>query len=225
MNEVKSIFFWVFSPTYKFAEKRKKEIFSKEEDVDVAKNKLTNGIKSYNNYYFFATIIFSIIANFLFQQSFYGHEYYKWINYSICLSFGWTIFFSRAVEIFKAFMDDAVDKLNGGESSSKLSYGDRLKLALKSYIELMFGFGTLYYILPSHFFNFANGVGFDNVIQAIYFSGITMTTIGYGDISPAVWLTRCLVIFQVLCGLTLALVSFTIYSSLALAGNSEKERG
>lgn len=43
----------------------------------------------------------------------------------------------RIIEIFKLFSDDAVDKLNDKEPNSDLLYGQRLKLAFKSYFKIM----------------------------------------------------------------------------------------
>ncbi|MGX9782389.1 potassium channel family protein [Janthinobacterium lividum] len=182
------------------------------------KRLLTQRIKKYNKRYLWITVGLAVIAGLFFDQKLYAHHHYKYINYSICILFGWLIFFSRAFEIFKAFLEDAVEKLNQTSSSSALGYGDRLLLAFNSYIELLVGFGVLYYIMPSCLFKGGEPpFYFHNVIESIYFSGVTMATLGYGDISPNHWLAQSLVVFQVFCGLTLALVSFTVYTSLALA--------
>ncbi len=182
------------------------------------KELVTEEIKRYNSYYLKITLTLALLAGMFFNQNYYHQECFKYLGYLVCFLFGWLIFFSRAFEIFKAFLDDAVEKLNGSQSSSNLSYGDRLRLAFNSYIELMVGFGVLYYVLPSECFKGSiTPFSFSNIIEAIYFSGITMATVGYGDVSPAHWLTQALVVFQVFCGLTLALVSFTVYTTLALS--------
>lgn len=211
--------FWILSPTYKYAERNKNLLLAS----DNGRKKVTKAIMKYNNRYLLLTLVLAAIAGFFFEQKLYQHESYKFINYGICIMFGWLVFVSRALEIFKAFLDDAVEKLNGLPSASDLLFGDRLRLAFKSYIELMVGFGVFYYILPSECFKGGNApFCFSTIIESIYFSGITMATVGYGDISPANWFTQCLVVFQVFCGLTLALVSFTVYTSLALS-NSKGE--
>lgn len=214
--------FWILSPTYKIAERSKKLLLAEEE----GKSKITQAIKKYNRRYLWITLGLALLAGLFFDQQLYAHQTYKYINYTICAFFGWSIFFSRAFEIFKAFLDDAIEKLNQTPSSSDLGYGDRLRLAFNSYIELLVGFGVLYYILPSFLFKSAEkSFQFANVIESIYFSGVTMATVGYGDISPAHWLTQCLVVFQVFCGLTLALVSFTVYTSLALTSSNPSLKG
>ncbi|MEC4723413.1 potassium channel family protein [Noviherbaspirillum sp. CPCC 100848] len=205
--------FWILSPTYKLAEIVKSELLSQND----GKTKLTAGIKKFNETYFWTTVLFAGAIGFLFKQEYYGHELNRFINYVVCVPLG-LFFFSRAFEILKAFLDDAVDKLNHGPSASALGYGDRLVLAFRSYLELLVGFGVFYYILPAWLFKYGESTTqFTNIIQAIYFSGVTITTVGYGDISPTHWFTQFLIVFQVFCGLTLALVSFTVYTGLALA--------
>ncbi|MBS1227555.1 MAG: hypothetical protein H6R17_832 [Proteobacteria bacterium] len=220
-NNTNSLF-WVLSPTYKLAEKNKKKwLLSKD-----GKQRLTDEIKKYNRYYLAITLLFAAAAGLVFRQEYYADEELKYVTWFLVALFCWAIFFSRAFEIFKAFLDDAVEKLNGIPSTSDLHYGDRLRLAFNSYIELMVGFGVLYYVLPSSFFKSGGPhFHFDNIVEAIYFSGVTMATVGYGDISPANALTQALVVFQVFCGLTLALVSFTVYTSLALASPNTAVQG
>lgn len=214
--------FWILSPTYKLAERNKARLIAAED----GKNRLTQGIKKYNKYYLGITLGLAVLAAIFFEQQLYAHEHYKYVNYVICVFIGWLIFFSRAFEIFKAFLGGAVEKLNQTPSSSDLGYGDRLLLAFNSYIELLVGFGVLYYIVPSCLFKGGDKpFHFANVLEAIYFSGVTMATVGYGDISPAHWLTQSLVVFQVFCGLTLALVSFTVYTSLALTRSNPPLKG
>ena len=127
----------------------------------------------------------------------------------------WSFLLSRAIEITKAFLGDAIDKLNGDLPNSDLKYGERLKLALTSYIELIINFGTLYFLMPVCFFK--DFYKFNSVLEAIYFSGVTITTVGYGDISPSIWFLQFLTVFEVLSGFSLIVVCFTIYSSLALS--------
>lgn len=212
MKKKTNAFFWIISPTYKFAERNKINLSQKPD----GKTKITDGIKKYNVYYLRVSIALILPIEVFFQLT-STSEKWKLEKYFITVFLGWLIF-SRSIEIFKAFLDDAVEKLNGLPSTSKLNFGDRLRLAFNSYIELVISFGILYYILPSTFFKgSASPFFFENIFEAIYFSGVTMTTIGYGDISPANWFTQIMILFQVFCGLTLALVSFTVYTSLALS--------
>jgi voltage-gated potassium channel len=214
--------FWILSPTYKLAELNKRKWLA----GDNGQQRLTDEIKKHNLNCLAITLFFATVAGLIFKQDFYANDDYKCITYFFVSLYVWLFFFSRGYEIFKAFLDDAVEKLNGTPSTRSLNYGDRLRLAFNSYIELMVGFGVLYYVLPSSFFKGgASGFQFANIVEAIYFSGITMATVGYGDISPASWFTQTLVVFQVFCSLTLALVSFTVYTSLALASSNPAVQG
>lgn len=47
-----------------------------------------------------------------------------------------------------------------------------------------------------------------------YFSLVTITTVGYGDIHPIIWVSKVFVIFEILFGLGFALLLFTMLISL-----------
>ncbi|MGX9785887.1 potassium channel family protein [Janthinobacterium lividum] len=207
-----SNWYWI-SPTFKIAEYNKAKLKS----LGGRGEELAEAISRYNSFYLIVIVLFSLFIGFILHPGVLGPDIFNPIK----MVFLWIVgplIFSRAMEILIAFLHDAVDKLDGIKSSSNLTYGKRLKLSLKSYIELLIGFGLFYYILPSSYFKSGSGdFKFQSVIEAIYFSGATMTTLGYGDISPSHWFSQILVIFQLFCGLTLALVSFTVYTSLGLS--------
>lgn len=116
---------------------------------------------------------------------------------------------SRSNEIFIAFLRDAYDKLTLNDTSlSTLTYRDRLVLSFRSYIELIINFGIFYYLLPS---NFWKQTVPSSILESIYFSGVTIVTLGYGDITPSHWLPQLLSIYEVLCGFILIIVCFAIY--------------
>lgn len=205
---------WIISPTYKIAEAKKKplaEIKNRES--------LTNAITRYNHYYLFMSALLAITFGIIFGANRHTLESFAHLrNYSATI-IGYLII-SRAVEIFTSFFIDAIEKLNGKAAASNLKFGDRLHLALNSYLELMIGFGLLYYLLPDSYFSHP----FASIIESIYFSAVTMTTVGYGDFSPHHWMAQLLVILQIFCGLTLALVCFTVYTTLALSEHSNKAK-
>lgn len=207
--------FWIISPTFKLAERNKKIQLAKDDGIA----RLTIGIGRYNHYYFLTSLSLAFVYGIVLGAN--RHDLPSLANFRILSAFivGYLIV-SRAVEIFAAFLIDAVEKLNGRPSASALRFGDRLHLALKSYLEIMVGFGLLYYILPNSFFIHS----FGSIIEATYFSGVTMTTIGYGDFSPKHWISQILVILQVFCSLALALVCFTVYTTLALADLTNKNK-
>lgn len=124
-------------------------------------------------------------------------------------SFIWLVPGSRAVEVFLAFFKDALDRLGNPSFTSHLDVSTRIKMAFRSYAEIVIHFAVIYYLLPHTHFNHE----FRSVEEAVYFSGMTIATVGYGDITPASGFAQLLVVLQVACGLVLLLVAFAIYTS------------
>ena len=78
--------------------------------------------------------------------------------------------------------------------------------ALSCYISLAVAMGGIYYLVhQSHSgcFSFSGGDAVPSIVDFLYFSFITITTVGYGDIVPQHTFVRGLVLFQVLSGLLL----------------------
>ena len=125
----------------------------------------------------------------------------------------WVYFlWSRCAEICFAFLRDATEKLTKQpKSSSTLLWGERLKLALKSYIELVANFSVLYWILPGTY-----TVAPRRFSDLIYFSATTITTSGNGLIIPTSIGIQILSTFEVFTGIILLVVCFTIYVAHAL---------
>jgi voltage-gated potassium channel len=128
--------------------------------------------------------------------------------------FLWTYFLlSRCNEIFFAFLRDAFDKLDRSAiSHSKLTPKDRIRLSLKSYVELIINFALLYALLPATSEIWCKGNSPIKATKALYFSGVTITTLGYGDISPEHWYPQFLTVYEVFCGFILLIVCFAIYA-------------
>ena len=216
-----SYLWWLVAPTYKLAELKKLNLVSS----NAPKDNISSALKLYNKRYLCASIVFAMAAQLLVSlgdylyppKGFYTGEYVKWIFTAAVIFICWLYLFSRAVEICKAFLEDAIEKLNGEEPISNLKYGERLQLSLKSYIELIINFGTIYFLVPATFYKGKEGYDFNSIIEAIYFSGVTITTLGYGDISPSSWILQLVTVFQVIVGFSLIVVAFAIYSSLALS--------
>lgn len=122
---------------------------------------------------------------------------------------------SRIIEITFAFINDARTHLETKSPSSNIPYFKRIHLAMISYIELIILFAIFYFCIDSivcEAFNFGNF----SMIDFVYFSGVTITTLGYGDIQPSFWLIKLLSVIEVICGFTLIVVSFTVYVSRAI---------
>jgi hypothetical protein len=101
--------------------------------------------------------------------------------------YGVVVPFSRCNEIFYAFLSDALDQMERMEPRTKLGPVERVKLAVRSYAEIVLDFGIIYYLLPSRYFSQA----FRSVIHAVYFSGITRSTVGYGDVTLFIGSRNC----------------------------------
>lgn len=129
---------------------------------------------------------------------------------------------SRCNEIFMAFVKDVFDKLNHMKRNKNgLEYFERIQLALRSYIELVLNYATIYYLLDIKIrLESTNAQLFNRPLQdmldAIYFSVMTIVSVGYGDIYPTHPLSKILVMYEVVNGMLLLVVSFTVYVSLTL---------
>ncbi len=78
--------------------------------------------------------------------------------------------------------------------------------ALHTYAAMLFWF-AIYYIKFDHLFYYRQaGFGLDSLWRSLYFSVVTMSTLGYGDIVPMTPVGAFLVISQTLIGVFLALI-------------------
>lgn len=158
----------------------------------------------------------------------------SWVNqsnvYSTVLGWLWIGFLlSRCSEILYAFLIDAYDKVAISKTethskpdenkkwheielgSSKIKMHHRLVLALRSYLELIINFAIVYSITPKTYWDDCSSP--DGIADSLYFSAVTITTLGYGDITPKSGFTEFLSVFEVFCGFTLIVVCFAIYLS------------
>lgn len=213
-------------------------------------NDKANLIEKFNSRYLLITfvisffLVFSGMPNNKLMLCIYEHKelfYIEKISELILIAFGFYAF-SRVNEIFIAFIRDAQDQLSKAYNKNGLKYYRKIVLAMKSYIELILLYGILQFLLSFGVFddllnnfmplaelserqlhskpdNIANIV-WDTAWDAIYFSGITIATIGYGDLTPKSGVSQFLAIYEVINGITLLVVSFTVYVSRSI---DEKE--
>ena len=119
----------------------------------------------------------------------------------------WVLPFSHVNEIFYAFLRDALDRIKGDPESTTLRPYDRVVLVSRSYLEAIVNFGLLYYLA----FRDAFTRPLRDAVEAIYFSTITITTVGYGDLAPRQPLPQLLVVYEVLLGIVLIVVAIGTY--------------
>lgn len=116
---------------------------------------------------------------------------------------------SRCNEVVYAFLRDASRELDKAQPTTTLTSGQRIKMAMRSYIGLFINFGIICYFLPKCMYK----PPFTNFVEAVYFSGVTLVTLGYGDIWPTHWFSKLLVLYEVLAGLLLVVVALAVYVS------------
>jgi hypothetical protein len=106
------------------------------------------------------------------------------------------------------------------------------------YAELILAFAAAYFLLSliggtgSHFSglipeitgveeNYGFVLAFSHFFDFLYFSVVTATTLGYGDIQPSSWQAKSMVMLQVLLALHIVVVGFGSYFS---SGADNEER-
>jgi len=180
----------------------------------------TNTIKILNSLYLWVSIV-SAGAIAAYQEllgATVSSDLYTSLPYVVIIL--WSYFLlSRCNEVFYAFLKDAFDKMesyneeptdeNNAQKSS-LTPRDRIKLSLKSYLELNLNFSILYALTGKSLWKDFHAP--TSITEAIYFSGATITTTGYGDITPCHWYPQFMSIYEVFCGVLLLVVCFAIYA-------------
>jgi len=132
--------------------------------------------------------------------------------------------FSRVFEIFYAFYYDALEKISSdAHAPSSLKRGDRFRLLGVSYLEISVCFAIFFRAMPQSWFNLPpTGMHtgwFSEPLDWLYFSWITITTTGYGDVSPVHPIARVIVMAEL--GLGLLLVVFAVGSYFAYKGEPQ----
>ncbi|QDT49478.1 Ion channel [Symmachiella dynata] len=116
--------------------------------------------------------------------------------------------FSRCNEISYAFYNDAIRQLSSEPQTSMPTRKDRVVMTMRSYLGLTLNFALLYYFFPVEgLFK----VKMNGLFDAVYFSGVTVTTLGYGEIVPIHWCSRAMVLYQVFTGILLVVVAIGTY--------------
>jgi hypothetical protein len=124
----------------------------------------------------------------------------------------WLLPFSRISEILCAFSRDGLDQLARRRPKTAFTPVERIKAVAESYVEVALDFGIIYFFLPHGMFP----KDFTGIIQAVYFSWVTITTTGYGDITPQRSLSQLLCMYEVAIGIVL--IVFAVASYVASSG-------
>ncbi len=153
----------------------------------------------------FRNVMLSVVILFLFDKGIVVRHLPFWL---VCFV-SWLLPFSRINELLIAFYQDAFEQLRGADSGTKITSIQRVGYLVGAYFEVAIQFGILYFCLLQGFFN----KEFCSIVQAIYFSAVTITTVGYGDIIPNHWLSQLACIYELAVGFVL--IIFTLGSYLA----------
>ena len=120
---------------------------------------------------------------------------------------------SRCNETILAFAMDTRHQLEHRRSRQPLTSVHRLGFVIQSYAEIWLYFGLMACVLPHGMYK---PDLYMDVISAIYFSGVTITTLGYGDILPVDKIARMLALYEAFSGLFLIVVAVALYLSQSL---------
>lgn len=133
----------------------------------------------------------------------------SWIEWPIIVIAVW-----RINEITWAFYGDALSMVTPIKQKEKhrsnLQKDERIRMAMRSIYGLLFNFAVLYYYLPVDK-PFKDGYTLPGFFESMYFSGITLATVGYGDISPTNNWLQFLSIYEVFTGILIIAVAIATY--------------
>ena len=135
---------------------------------------------------------------------------------------------SRVAEIVGAYYYDAMDSFADDRGPASLSKPDRVKLVMKSYPSLVINWAVIYFALPStqflaHAPDGTHSYALQSFIDAIYFSGVTIATVGYGDIAPTGPWSRLLSICEVGMGILVLVFALGAYLAAPTDPSAKKE--
>jgi Ion channel len=162
------------------------------------------------------TIFFALNIALLFSLPLIRRHLSFWHGLFVVL---WILPFSRIIEIGYAFYNDTFDQLKRVPLRTELDRVQRFKLLGRSYVEVTICYASLYLSLPWCRFNSPPSTGFD----ALYFSWVTITTTGYGDILPQNVLSRLICMTEI--GVGLMLLVFAVGTYFSFEDKRSKSNG
>lgn len=183
----KAILTFVFSPTRFAIERIKDEVDDKDRTIDIW-NGIFRGILGLSVFGLYLAGTGAVVRNAPLYVGYVGL---------------WLVAFSRVTELLLAFYQDAFQRVKTGIADKE----KRLKKLVFSYLEVALQFGVLFFCFPSGFFN----KGFSSIFEAIYFSVVTITTVGYGDFTPTRWQSQLACMYELAVGFVLVIFALGSY--------------
>lgn len=95
-------------------------------------------------------------------------------------------------------------------------------LLMHNYLEIIFWFALIYQ--KFHYLFETKNVSPDSVLGSLYFSLVTITTLGYGDITPKSQWGTLIVIIEILIGIFMALLLLARFVALLPKPDSRKDK-
>ena len=120
------------------------------------------------------------------------------------------------------FYRDAIDRFNRDNPRTSMGGVERLNWLGFSYLEVICNFALIYWMLTKTMGQKLFDRDIDGMIDAFYFSAITITSTGYGDIAPVHAITKGLVAVEVLSGTLLIVLVLASYVSFIGVDNASK---
>ena len=118
---------------------------------------------------------------------------------------------SRCIEIPFGFFSDLIDKAINNFDSQKPGTGKRVALSILVYFESILNYALLYHTIPQEQWLYRDNHLSLSMLDSLYFSVITISTTGYGDITPAGVMSRLATIGEITTSLLIIALSFAIY--------------
>ncbi|HEX8633972.1 MAG TPA: potassium channel family protein [Pyrinomonadaceae bacterium] len=185
---------WFLSPTRKIIDLWKVRV----RDDRVYRGKT---LRRWNLWLFYVEIVVCAAFMLLFRGEPSSH-----LNFTegVLVFYAW----SRINEIAYAFYCDPLSQ----SKESDLKVNDRIRMAMRSYFGLGFNFAVLYYFLPiTGLFRVGEQSHLGSFAESVYFSGVTLATLGYGDVVPTYWVSRLLALYEVFTGILIIAVAVATY--------------
>ncbi len=89
----------------------------------------------------------------------------------------------------------------------------RVFLLTMSYAEVILQFAIIHYSISILLSTSTDELAFHNIGDAIYFSAITITTTGYGDLSPKIFVSRIAAGYEAIVGIVFIAIALSTYLS------------
>tara|TARA_R110000823_G_scaffold198080_5_gene329189 strand:- start:4730 stop:5584 length:855 start_codon:yes stop_codon:yes gene_type:complete len=93
-------------------------------------------------------------------------------------------------------------------------YGLRFRRVMRFALLILVGFTAVNYVFREHIFE--NGIV--TIVDALYFTSVTITTLGYGDITPTTQIGKLLVVAQAISGFAVVSIVLVGVANKALRG-------